>query len=566
MKRTCIFFCSLGLLLGQLADAQTRTRASIEHATVFLNGAELFSTAAVSLPQGTSEVLFSNIAGNVNQQSLTIGADNDVVVQSAIFQNNYLQAEIASPVVRRLEDSLEQIAGQSETITAKLSTVREQLSLLSENRKVAGENNGLSVAELQKMLDLVGSRMTALLAEKGRLEKSLAKLTEGAGLIRLQIEEEKKKGFQPGGQLLVKFYSPKATNTRVRMSYVVPNAGWKPAYDIRVDDLTKPVRLFYKANVYQNSGVKWEGVRLTLSTGNPNEGAQAPVLQPWHLAYYQPVYGAQLKEISAGQYRTRNSNDAAALSGNTYQQKSGEAVSIGGARPNGTMYMIDGVATNNAAGATMNSYVAVDNSGVNTSFDIELEYTIPSDGKEQIVAVKTYELPATYRHFAVPRLDRDAFLQAQVTNWEDLNLLPAPTSIFYEGSYVGQGIIDMRNVRDTMNISLGRDKKVVIRREMDKKLRSVRTIGSNVRETFAYTISVRNSRKEKVNLTLQDQFPLSNESSIEVEDKEVTDASVDEATGAITWKLALGPSETTEKKLSYTIKYPKGRSLANVRH
>ena len=174
-------------------------------------------------------------------------------------------------------------------------------------------------------------------------------------------------------------------------------------------------------------------------------------------------------------------------------------------------------------------------------------------------------MPASFRYYAAPKLDKDAFLQAQITNWEDLNLLPASTNIFYEGSYVGQGFIDMRNVHDTMNISLGRDKKIIIRREMDKKLRSVKTIGSNVRESMAFSISVRNTRKEKVNLILIDQFPLSNDKDIEIEDREAKDAEVDDTNGTVKWTINAEPNDTKNLKLSYTVKYPKGKTLSNFR-
>src|SRR5690606_25436818 len=139
-----------------------------------------------------------------------------------------------------------------------------------------------------------------------------------------------------------------------------------------------------------------------------------------------------------------------------------------------------------------------------------LPYTIPSDGKQHNVAVKTAQLNATYRYYTVPKLDRDAFLQARITGWEDLNLLPASTNIFYEGTYVGQGYIDVRNVKDTMNLSLGRDKKIVVRRERDKELRTVKTIGSNVKETYVYKISVRNTRNKAIDVVVMDQVPISN--------------------------------------------------------
>jgi len=554
MRTTVLFFLSAALLFTNRVQAQLKQKVTIEHATLFLNGAELYSTAKLSLPQGESEVLFTNVAGNANQQSLTISLDNDVVVQSANFQNNYLQEEVASPVVKSLKDSLERLSERWEVMNNKLAIVNEQLSILTENRKVTGQNTGLSVTELQRMLDLVNSKMETLLTSKRKIQKEQAELKEGMDKINRQIDEERKRGFQPGGQLLVKLYAPKAATTPVRLSYVVPNAGWKPSYDIRVEDLNKPVKLFYKASVFQNSGVSWDNVRLTLSTGNPNESAQAPALVTWRLGYYQPApnYGytnqSQQNELAVRLYKAPLETKEIAELAPTQAGIPPRAVDNAG-----------------AATTTINQYVAVDNSGVNTSFDIDLPYTIPSDGKEQLVAIKTHDLKASYRHYAVPKLDKDVFLQAQITDWEDLNLLPAPTNIFYEDSYVGQGFIDMRQVKDTMNISLGRDKKVIVRREVNQKMRSVKTFGSNVRESMGFAISVKNTRKEKVYLTLLDQFPVPVEKDITIEDREAADAVIDETEGLVKWSLELEPSALQEKQLSYTLKYPRGKSLANYR-
>jgi len=546
----------LGLLLAtsHTLFAQTRQSVKIKHATVFLNGAELSSQASINLPQGESEILFTNIAGNVNQQSLNIGAGNGVVIQSATFQNNFLVAEVLSPRARAIQDSIEMIENSRTGATNALTVTNEQIGILSQNKQVSGTQSGLSVAELTKMLDLVKARLAGLLAEKDKLNATLKKTDERLSLLRMQLEEEKKKDFQPGGQLLVKFYSPRATSTDVNISYVVPNAGWSPSYDLRVDDLKSPVKLFYKANVYQNSGVKWDDIKISLSTGNPNEGAQAPALQPWYLAFYQPVaYGEG--------YLNKNINAE-----DMQKMPSRNGVSLGGARGDGTAYIVDGIRVNGNRGvnlpqSSIDNYVQTDNSGVNTVFDIDLPYTIPTDGQAHLVSVKSYELPASYRYFAVPKMDRDAFLQAQITNWEDLNLIPAATNIFYEGSYVGQGYIDMRNTKDTMNISLGRDKKIIIRRERDKELRSVKTIGTNIKETFAYTISIRNTRKEAINITVLEQLPISNDKDIEIEDTDKDGGAFEETTGEVKWLLNVKPAETMKKKIAFTVKYPKGKTI-----
>ena len=530
------------LLVVSISHAQPQHRLTIEEATVFLSGAELISTAKISLNKGENEILFTNVAGDVNSQSLSVSATNGVVVESATFQNNYLATEVLSPKAQAIKDSIELLTAYRKLVGNKIAVLDEQLAILKDNRKVSGTQNGLSVVELTKMLDLINTRMENYLNQKNKEEATVKKVDERITKLTMQLDEEQKKDYQPGGQLLVKFYAKEATASAIAITYIVPHAGWSPTYDVWADNASSPVKLYYKANIYQNSGVKWDNVRLSLSTGNPNEGVQAPVMTPWYLAFYTPqVYD----------YKNVYNNAPKAMTIRAYKKP-----------------LVDGnadLATGGVAEqATMNEYVSVDNSGVNTSFDIELPYTIPSDGKQHLVAIKRFELPATYRYYTVPKLDKDVFLQAKITNWEDLNLLPGPTNIFYEGTYVGQGAVDPRNVKDTMTVSLGRDKKIVIKRVRNTKLRSVKTIGTNVRETFAYTLTVRNTRKEPINIAIQDQQPISNDKDIVIEDKDLGNAEYNETSGIMTWNLTLAPNESRELNFAYTVKYPKGKTVTGL--
>ena len=520
------------------AMADTPQKLVIDKATVFISGAELISTAKVSLSKGENEVQFTNVAGDVNNQSIVVNATNNVVVESVTFQNNYLAEDNISPVVKGLKDSIELVNKLRQPINNKIAVINEQITVLQSNRKVSGDNTGLSVTELQKMLDLINNRMESYLNEKNKQEDALKKTDERLARLEKQLDEEQKKNYQPGGQLLVKFYSKESTNSNITISYIVPHAGWSPIYDIWADDMHSPVKFYYKANIYQNSGVKWNNVHLTLSTGNPQEGMQAPVLNPWYLAFYQPQAYQRKALVNALQ------NAPAAAAGS---EKSNELVAL----------------TAGVYQSSINEYVTVDNSGINTSFDIELPYSVPSDGQQHLVAVKRYEAPATYEYFAVPKMDKDAFLEAKITNWEDFNLLPGPTNIFHEGTYVGQGAIDPRSIKDTMNVSLGRDKKIVVKRERDKKLRSIKMIGTNVRETFAYNITVRNTRKETITIVIQDQLPVSNDNDITVEDKNTGDSDYSESTGNMKWVITLKPNETKVLPFGYTLKYPKGKTITN---
>lgn len=549
--RTLLLLIAATVVVRSLhAQTPTPHRASLESATVFLSGAELSSTAKLTLVQGETDILFTAVAGNVNPQSLTIGATNGVVVQSATFQNNYLAPadSLLSPRAKAVKDSLEAVSDELTVLRAKKAVVEEQLRLIDENGNMHGANTGVSVAELQKMLDLVAARLEKMKLEDALLAKRITKVQERQTRLNQQFEEERRRDFQPGGQLLVKFFAPRATSTEVAMTYVVPNAGWTPSYDLRVESIKDPVKLFYKAQVYQNSGIAWKGVKLTLSSGNPTESAEAPALAPWYLAFYNPAYVQQ--QVGYGR-------------ANTMQLNRGQSYDMAKSKADvGEVMAFNAAPIAAAEATTLNNYTGVDAVGIRTTFDIELPYDIPSDGQRHNIAVKTYELPATYRYIAVPKLDKDAFLQAQITKWEELNLLPAQTNVFYEGSYVGQGFIDMRTVGDTLNLSLGRDKKIIVRRERDKLYRSDKLVGTNMREAFTYVTTLRNTKKESVTVTVLEQFPVSNDKDIEIEDTEATDASVDEKTGAVKWTVTLAPSETRKLRLAYTVKHPKDRPLA----
>jgi uncharacterized protein (TIGR02231 family) len=522
--------------------APIQQKLAIGSVTVFLSGAELTSTASLTFSPGENEIMFTNVAGDVNSQSITVSATGGVVVEAATFQNNYLATENISRRAQELKDSIELLTEDEAAISNKMAVLDEQIAVLKENRKVSGNQAGLSVAELNKMLDLLSTKMENYLTQKNKQQLSLKKTGERIAKLRRQLDEEQKRGAPSGGQLLVKFFAKEATTSTVTIDYVVPHAGWSPTYDIWADNANSPVKLYYKANIYQNCGVNWNNVHLSLSTGNPNEGAQAPVISPWYLAFYLPQTFNMANNIPQGA-----PNVMAYAKPLIAQDKTVSNL------------MADGEQS------SINNYVSVDNSGINTTFDIDLPYTIPCDGQQHLVAIKRHELPATYRYYAVPKLDKDVFLQAQITNWENLNLLPGQTNIYYEGAYVGRGNIDVRNIKDTMTLSLGRDKKIVVKRERDVKLRSVKTIGTNVRETFAYTILARNGRKENINLIIQDQLPVSNDKDIVIEDKETGNAEYDETTGLMKWTLSLSANETKQVGFGFTVKYPKGKVVTGLR-
>jgi uncharacterized protein (TIGR02231 family) len=170
-------------------------------------------------------------------------------------------------------------------------------------------------------------------------------------------------------------------------------------------------------------------------------------------------------------------------------------------------------------------------------------------------------LPASFEYYCAPKLDREAFLLAVVTGWEAYNVLSGEMNLFFEGTYVGKSLLDVRNTNDTLNLSLGRDKGIVVTRVKMKDFTEERTIGSNKRETRAWEITIRNTKKQAVELRIEDQLPVSMNKDIEVEPLDYSGGKYNRQTGMITWKQTIDPSAEKKLRISFAIKYPKDQRV-----
>ena len=111
---------------------------------------------------------------------------------------------------------------------------------------------------------------------------------------------------------------------------------------------------------------------------------------------------------------------------------------------------------------------------------------------------------------------------------------------------------------------MGRDKKISIKREKVVDKSGTRFLSSKKEQTFTYDITVRNNKKEVMDVTLKDQYPLSTDKEIVVELLESTAAKENKEKGILTWELKLNPSETKKIRISYKVKYPKDKIIDNL--
>ncbi|MEI6815532.1 MAG: DUF4139 domain-containing protein [Bacteroidota bacterium] len=557
-----LIFVSLMLisfLVSNAGNDNKITPSDIKSVKIFTTGAVVVRTAKTAVDAGTTSLEFNNLSSSIDKQSVTVSGTGDVTILSVQYNLNYLTEAQKPREVTVLEDSLKYITHESAKLTNLQSVYDEELSMILTNKSIKDEREGVTGDKLTDVADFYRRRIADIKSKSLDIKEEQERLALAKNRINLQLNTLNINRNKPTGTIIVTLSSKVRTTVDLDISYLVTAAGWSPLYDIRAKDISSSIQLNYKANVHQNSGEDWKNVHITLSTGNPTVSGMMPILNPWHLNFYYPVYykksntrnvnGKDLEQVVGGIPSAAGDKDQAG------------SYAIRGGRAEASKVAVDGY-LNEAT--TLSDDVRVSQNQLSVDFDIAVPYSVPTDGKDNLVDVQHYDMKADYSYHAIPKLDKDAFLIAHVTGWESMNLLSGNANIFFENSFIGSSYLQLNNAKDTLEISLGRDKKISINREKDKDFSKTQTLGSNMVKSISYETTVRNSKSEAVNIIIDDQLPISDNKDITVKMIENSGGDYNEKTGIVSYKLNLAPSTTQKKKLSFSVKYPKDQNIPNL--
>jgi uncharacterized protein (TIGR02231 family) len=533
------FSFALALLIACVANAQSDIKTietKITDVTVFMSGAQVSETGSVSVREGENQVRIAGLPAHLDANSIRIEGNDAYTILGVRHQINYLSTIQQTPRQRALQDSLDEaLFKQKEMIALKEVLVGEK-QMLEYNRNIKGESSTLIVDDLKEMADFFRARLTENaykyleIGEKERMNnQEIARLQNALNSMNSRANTNP-------SEVIVALNAAKSSNTTLRLSYFVSNAGWVPVYDLRAEDVNSPIAFSYRAKVYQSTGNDWKNVNLTISTGNPTVGGQIPTLFPWFLYQAQPIY--QEVVIASAARRPVAANETPSVAAYDDMQK--------------------------VKGLSSSDYVTVQQNTVNTEFKIAIPYSIPSDNVQYDVAMKTETLSASYAYITIPKLDNDAFLKARISNWAQYSLLPGESNIYFKGTFVGKGYIDPAQANDTLDLSLGRDRGINVKRDMLKDFCKNNLLGNKKTTTKAYEITIQNNKRQSVELIVEDQLPVSQNGEITVDMEEISGATLDSATGKLIWKLVLQPGETAKKQIRFTVSYPKKVSVAGL--
>ena len=587
--------------------------------TVFLEGAQILRKKNVTVNRGISILKFTNLSPFIDAKSVQVNAEGNITVLSVNHQQNFLNELKKSSELENLENKIIEINRQLEMENTYLSIIREQIAFLQDNRDIGGKNEQVNIANLQQASEFYGKKLTELKLKEIERVRNIEKLTEQKNKITNQINTISSNKEYPNGEILVKIEAKQSTTFPIELNYLVGNAGWFPSYDIRAKNIKEPINLVYKANVKQDTKIDWKNVKLKFSSANPNTSGMAPKLKTYYLGYntLPPSYNLTNNSVSGkvtdqdgqpipgvnvmvkgttigtvtdfdGYYSITIPNEESRLSfafvgfetqdipanSNTINvvlrediQSLDEVVVVGYGASNGN---VKRALTGKVAGVSIGSKKKNESIPVpsvqkenqtTVDFEIEMPYTINSDNKSYVVEMTNYELPAQYQYYAIPKIQKDAFLIANINNWEQYNLLEGEANIFFEGTYIGKSLMDVRYITDTLSVSLGIDKKVSVNRQKIKDFTEKQFIGNKKIEIREWEISVKNNKTESINMIVLDQIPVPTSEDISISVENLSKGDLNEENGEVQWDFSLDPTKEIKFNLKYTAKYAKGRNL-----
>lgn len=558
MKKIITFVLLLTSFVAWSAEKEN-VKSTITDVTVYMQGAQVYRKASFNVKPGITEIIIDGICPTIDPNSLQVKAFGNVVIIDSKYSLFYPKPEEIKTIeglplkikkdIALLEDSMLVLNYELMEIQDEIDVLNATKNILANNGAVRGQGKvNDSIQLLKQTVEFYTAKMNEL--NKKLLQLNRSKNRKNVLKGEMQTRLNKLKNFQStsGGEeenlgpihrIVVTVSSKELVAGKLNISYLVSQAGWTPLYDLKSEVLTGKVNLTYKAQVYQNTGINWDDVRLSISTNNPYMNKTKPTLHPWYIDYYavrqNNAYGGAYGQVPT---MTQSGEKAAAK-----------------------VDMDDALNYNSAQ--TSVDFVKMVDQIISAEFKIDLPYSIASNNEPHMVLIKNEDLGATFKYYSVPKIDPSVFLVAQISKLDELQLVPAKANIFFDGTYMGETYIDPTNMEDTLSLSLGKDPNIIVKRTLLKKESKEKIIGNQKERINSFEIEIKNLKSTNIEVVIQDQIPITQNADIEIEALETDRADYDKTTGMLEWNVKLKTKESAKLKFSYKVKFNKDLNLPN---
>lgn len=555
MKKIVSLIWFAFIVLSVQATEEEIVKSSISKVTVYSQGAQIYRTAQYSIGKGVTEVIIEGVSPYIDANSLQVNATGSVIILDSKYSTFYPSPNNTSleGLPLKIRNSIKFLEDSIKTINYEIQEFQDEIDILVATKNILANNGAMrgqgkvndSINLLKQAVEYYSVKMLEINKKIQKLTRSRSILDEKkAGmsqrLIDFKNHQNSVDGKKPTGpiqRITITLKANELVKGTINVSYLVNNAGWTPIYDLRSETNSGKINLNYKAQVYQNTGIDWEDVRLNISTNNPYMNKTKPTLNPWYIDYYTYQTYYQNSPVSTGGAETKNRG--------VYKKDA-----------NADKYSESEVKATYA-----DQFTQVIEHMISAEFRIDLPYSIKSNNEVHMVLVKNVDIDANYKYYTVPKYDNGVYLVAQLSKLDELQLVPAKANIFFEGTYMGETYLDPTTMDDTLSLSLGKDPNIIVKRTLLKKETKEKIVGTKKERTFAYSIEVKNLKSTSIDIVVQDQFPITQNAEIEIQNIDLGKGNLNDRTGLIEWEFTLKPKASKDIQFSYQVKHDKDQNV-----
>lgn len=516
---------------AQFTGNVIKTLSKIDNIIIYNNGASVNRTGMINLKKGTNKIFISNLSPKLISESIQFNVkSNDVIINSISKQANFLGNSYNNSQVKSIGDSIQKINDSIRLKKVNLEVYNQEKDLLDQNKSVLKTSREFIIDDLMDLTDYFNQKIKEIQTNISKLNKEIFDLEKMKASLQKQMSSIKSDVNNQASDLVIQLTCSKEGEFNYDLSYNTLQAGWVPYYDIRIKEINSPIKLTYKAKIYQNTSEEWSDVKLSLSTGKLNKSNKAPNFNTQFIknTNYRKDTKQKNRNISAIQLELIESDDEP-----------------------------------NQNSVSSSDFTSVDYSGTQIKYNISIPYSIPSQKSPIFIEIQELDLKATYDYYCYPKVDKDVFLMCHFNKLNKKNLLPGSGQVYFEGKSIGSTYLDPFSNEKTIDLSLSRDVSIIVERSLETKLSSESKVGDNIKIEKSYIITLKNNKNKIVNFVLIDQIPVSTKKSIDVQLTESSEANYSKNNGKLVWNLELKPDDIIIKKFSFTVKHPEKDKIYN---
>jgi len=494
------------------ANDKVPVKSTLSAVTVYTQGAQLQHKANYTIKVGVSELLIEGISSQINPSTIQVKATGNVVILDSKYEFYYPQPAAkpdAGELPPKIKASIKNLEDSISALSFDIRDINDEIEVLVAARKIIVSNGAVkgqgkvndSIQLLKSTVDYYTLKVNELNKKISSLERQRGKKNTTLAQLESRLEELRNWANQNNPQPELKGIP------RIVVTLMCKEAA------------SGKIELSYLA---ANAG--WTplyDIRSEASTGK-----------------ISLTYKAQVQQNTGLDW---NDVKLSISTNNPYANKT---------KPELSPWYID-----------YQNYRKDLEEIIAAEFKIDLDYNIASDNQIRMVLVKQAELNTSFKYFSVPKLDPGVYLVAQMTKLDELQLVPAKANIFFDGSYIGETYIDPTTLDDTLNLSLGRDPNIIVKRTLLKNQCKERIVQEKRERNFAYNVEVKNLKSSEIDLIIQDQIPLTTNPDIIIERSDLGKGTLDEKTGLIEWRMKLKAKESQDFKYDFKVRHAKDKII-----